>query len=246
MSLQFSNTTYKNGILQKIERDCNLGDGGITGNTTLLSQFTSDVNLALDRALSLIFQAGGTWQFDDSNQTDYQIITTSIVSGQRDYSFVTDGTGNIILDIYRVMVADVNGTFYDIQPVDVSSGFAPNSFVDGLNVGGLPNAYDKLGNGIFLDPIPNYNRANGLKVFINRESTYFLTTDTIKKPGIAGLFHEYLALRPSYQYARNKGLENTVALQNNVLIMEQDLQDYYRARERDVQKIIRPHFRSSR
>jgi hypothetical protein len=209
-------------------------------------QFTADINLALDKALTLIFQTGGTWQFDDSNQTDYPIITTNIVSGQRDYSFTTDATGNLILEIYRVLVADVNGTFYDVAPVDVGQGTAPRSYTDNLNVGGLPNTYDKLANAIFLDPIPNYNATAGLKVYINREGSYFNTNDTTKKPGFAGLFHEYLALRPSWQYACVNGLANVNKLEEQVLKMESDMQDYYRGREKDTQKVLYPLYRSSR
>lgn len=199
---------------------------------------TRDINLALDRAYSLIFQVGGTWQFDDSNHTDYPIITTAIVSGQRDYSFVSDEQGNLVLDIYKVMVADEQGNFYEITPVDQQSRNAPSGYNDGLNVTGLPNTYDKTANGIFLDAIPNYNRAGGLKVFINREGSYFTTSDTTKKAGFAGLFHEYLALRPSYQYAYRNKLENKADLEKEMLKMEQAIMDYYKARERDVQKTL--------
>lgn len=111
MSLVFSNTTTKNGLIQLCERTCGFNDGEISGNTTTLAKFTGDINIALDRALSIIFEVGGTWQFDDSNFTDYPIITTGIVSGQRDYSFTVDGSSNLILDIYRVQVSDSNGNF---------------------------------------------------------------------------------------------------------------------------------------
>lgn len=238
MSLAFSNTTTKGGILQLIERNVKLGDGGITGNATRLAEFTSDVNLALDDVLSTIFEVGGTWQFDDSNHTDYPIITTNIVSGQRDYTFVTDEQGNLILDIYKVMVADEQGNFSEIIPVDQQSRLSPPGYNDGNNTTGLPNTYDKTANGIFLDAIPNYNRTGGLKVFINREGSYFATTDTTKKPGFAGLFHEYLALRPSYQYAYRNGLENTKLLKQEMLEMEDKIRNYYKAREKDVQKTL--------
>lgn len=221
-------------------------DGYISGNPTKLAEFTSDVNLALDKVIALILQANGTWQFDDSNQTDYPIITTNIVSGQRDYSFVIDGAGNLILDVYRVLVADQNGVYHDVDPQDVSSGQATVGFTDGMNITGIPNSYDKNATGIFLDPIPNYNRSAGLKVYINREGSYFTVSDTTKKPGFAGLFHEYLALRPSYQYAYRKGLSNLNSLEKEMLKMEDDLQNYYKAREKDVQKIIRPVRRSAR
>lgn len=206
---------------------------------------TRDINLALDRALALIFQVGGMWQFDDSNQTDYPIITTSLVSGQRDYTFTSDEQGNLILDIYKVFVADSTGVFHEVFPVDVQSG-APYNYTSGLNVGGIPNTYDKTANGFFLDPIPNYTRANGLKVYINREGSYFTVADTTKKAGFAGHFHEYLALRPSYQYAYRNGLKNANVLKSEMLEMEEEIKSYYNTRERDVQKRIIGVRRSAR
>lgn len=238
MSIPFSNTTTKNGIIQLIERNLGFDDGAISGNSTLLAKFTADVNLTLDRVNALVLPASGTWQFDDSNQTDYPTITASLVSGQRSYSFTTDETGNFILDIYKVLVADNNGNYRELQPIDVQSDPEAISFLDGTNTTGIPNRYDKTANGIFLDPIPDYTYANGLKVLINREMTYFTTSDTTKKAGFAGIFHEYLALRPAYQYAYRKSLPNATSLEKETLRMEQAIVDYYSARERDVRNIL--------
>jgi hypothetical protein len=246
MSLAYSNTSTKNGLLQLCEKNCLLGDGGITSNATLKAQFTADINLALDEVMATIFGVGGTWQFDDTNQTDYPIITTDLVLGQRDYSFTTDEAGNLILDIYRVLVKNPAGQYSQIYPVDVSSGQAPMSYVDGLNTTGQPSTYDKLANGIFLDPIPNYNATAGLKIYINREGSYFTTSDTTKKPGFAGLFHEYLALKPSYNYASLNNLSTATSLFQRMTQVKNDLIAYYQAREKDVMKIIRPIRYSSR
>lgn len=233
MSIQFSDTTSNRGIVQLI--DSNVKTSEISYP---LIDKTRDINLALDRVLSLIFQVGGTWQFDDSNQSSYPILTTDIVDGQRDYSFVSDTSGNLILEMYKVMVADSTGLFREIWPVDVPAG-APSNYYDGLNTEGMPNSYEKLGNGIFLDPIPNYDRTDGLKIYINREATYFTTSDTTKKAGFAGLFHEYLALRPSYQYAYRNSLPNANQLLTEMTKMEQDIMDFYKSREKDVQKTLR-------
>lgn len=232
MSLQFSDTTNKRGIVELI--DANVKTSSISYPIT---DKTRDINLAVDKVLSIIFQAGGTWQFDDSNHSSYPILTTDIVDGQRDYSFTADTSGNLILEMYKVMVADSTGLFREITPVDVPEG-APVNYFDGLNTEGIPNTYEKLGNGIFLDPIPNYDKTGGLKIYINREASYFLTTDTTKKPGFAGIFHEYLALRPSYQYAVRNSLPNISLLQDQVLRMESDIADFYKGREKDVQKTL--------
>lgn len=229
-------------ILDVIDDNCKSNTGSYS-----VADKTRDINLALDRALALIFQVGGTWQFDDSNHVDYPIITTSLISGQRDYAFITDEQGNLILDIYKVMVKGSNGIFYEIYPVDVQTPQNDTaSFFTGQDVGGQPIRYDKTANGIFLDAIPNYNSDQGLKIYINREGSYFATTDTTKKPGFAGLFHEYLALRPSYQYAYRNSLPNAAVLKTEMLEMETEMQNYYRSRERDVQKVLRARPHNSR
>lgn len=241
MSLVFSDTTNKDGIIQTLERTLfgDSGDARISGNTTQLAYFTGDINLALDKALTIIFRAGGTWQFDDANHTDYPIITTDLVASQRDYSFTEDGNSNLILDIYKVFVANADGVYNEVHPVDVQSESNTQPFTDGQNAEGTPYRYDKTGNGIFLDPIPDYAETAGLKIYINREGSYFTTADTTKKPGIAGLFHEYLVLRPAYQYAYRNGLSNAGVLQDEMLRMEDAMRKYYGRRERDVRNTLK-------
>lgn len=222
-------------------------DDNVKSNSTSYSTAdkTRDINLALDRVFSIIFEVGGTWQFDDNNHGDYAIITTNIVSGRRDYSFTTDEQGNLILEIHKVFVADNTGLFREMATTDVPSG-APANYYDGQNTQGQPNSYDKTANGIFLDPIPDYSRTGGLKVYISREGSYFTTSDTTKKAGFAGLFHEYLALRPSYQYAYRNSLPNTNLLKQEMLEMEEAIKNYYKAREKDVKKTLRTISNNSR
>lgn len=238
MSLAFSNTSSKNGIIQGIERTLfgDNGDGRISGNTTLLAYFTSDINLALDRAFSLIFNAEGRWQFDDSNHTDYPIITTNLVANQRDYSFTADQNSNLILHIHKVLIAGDDGIYREIKAVDVQKDEDTTGFWDGRNTTGTPVQYDKTANAIFLDPIPSYSETNGLKIYISREASYFTTSDSTKKAGIAGIFHEYLILRPCWEYAFRNGLSNAGAIQNEMLRMEQEIVHYYSKRNKDEPK----------
>lgn len=244
MSIPFNDTVNKNGIIQIAEQNCKLNDGDISGDVTLMAQFTAGINLAIDEVLGFMFPLGGTWQLDDYNQTGYPIITTDLVSGQRDYTFVSDGAGNIVLDIYRVMVKDNGGIYKEILPIDQDTPNNTNqntdSFIDGRNTSGIPKRYDKLGNGIFLDPIPNYNSTAGLKVMINREATYFVVGDTTKKVGFASLFHEYFALSPSYKYARTKDLDNKNDLKTDMLAMQEAIKKYYGKREKDVKNRMSP------
>lgn len=239
MSLVFSDTSTKKGVIQTIERKLGFNDGDISGNTQRLKDFTAEINLTIDEMLGFLFPRTGSWQLDDSNQTDYPIIRRNIESGVRDYTFTTDGSSNIILDIWKVTIADSSGIRREILPADQqtrNSGTAVNvdTFIDGQNSSGTPYRYDKTGNGIFLDPVPNYNYTNGIEVYINREATYFTTANTTKKLGFAHLFHEYLAIRPAAVYAALKTLPNAVALQNERIAMRQAIMDYFGSREKDV------------
>lgn len=245
MSIQFSNTVTKAGIIQRIEDSCGFNDGDITGNATRLAKFTAKVNSALDEVTSIALKSSASWQFDDVNHTDYPIMTTDLVSGQQDYSFTSDGSGNLVLDIFKVMIKLPDGTWTEIKPVDRN---VPNNDTDSFDntVSGTPTRYDKLGNGIFLDAVPDYSSEDGLKVYINRESTYFLTSDTTKKAGFAGLFHDYLYLKPSYEYARDKGLSNVARLEKDVVLMQEAIRQHYATRERDIKRGMRPAITNSK
>ena len=253
MSTVFSNTTTKAGLIQLCEDWAGFGDGVISNNPTLLAKFTGYINLGLDDIWSVILQASGKWNFDDSNQTDYPIITTNLVSGRRDYTFTLDGTGNVILDIYRVMVANSSGQYTEIYPVDQqdTTSRAGNkedtgSFINGANATGTPTRYDKTANGIFLDVIPNYNSSNGLKIFINREASYFTTSDTTKKPGFAGLFQTYPAIFASELYAGIKTLSNLKKLTLDKANMRRDVENYYSKRDKDTAKRMTPNIENSK
>jgi hypothetical protein len=251
MSLQFSDTTNLNGIVELI--DANVG----TNSTSYpLKQKARDVNQAALRLQMLAIQAEGRFQVDDTNHTKYPLITADLVSGQRDYYFLTDEQSNIILDIYKVMIKDPAGIWVELKPVDQQS---PNSrmnpvreMLDGQDIGGTPDRYDKSWNSIFLEPIPNYNwrtaneGENGLKIWINREHSYFVSTDTTKVLGFGHAFHEYLALRPSYQYAYRKGLANKKDLQLEMIRMEEEIEEYFSKRARDEKTAIIPVYRSPR
>jgi hypothetical protein len=249
MSLSFNDTTNKKGIIQTIERILSLGDAFISGNTARLKEFTAEINLALDRAFAIIFGADGTWQFDDSGHTDYPIITTNLVSGQRDYSFTTDEGGNLILDIFKVLVqlSGDNAPFIEVFPVDVQSEReSTQGFWNGLNVEAIPLYYDKTANAIFFDPIPSYDKTDGIKIYISREGSYFLTTDTTKKPGFAGLYHEYLAYRPAYQFAVRNNLAIAPALRAEMLQLETDIEHHYARRERDKRSVLKMAYKEYR
>lgn len=196
------------------------------------AMIATDVNVAMDDVFAEILKNNG-WNIDDFNQTDYPIIKCNLVAGQRSYSFLRDESGNLILDIYKVMVMDQSGIYHELKPVDQQS-IAPDTMVDGQNTQGIPTTYDKTANGIFLDLIPSYSKTGGIKIFIDREPTYFLSTDTTKVPGFDGLCHDYLYLKPAYEYARDRAQPNREALFRDKEVSMQKIRTRYSVKEKDV------------
>ena len=241
MSLQFNDTTNFKGLVQIYEKEIGAERGFVSGNTNRLKEFTADANLALDDFTALAIQASGTWQYDDSNHTKYPIIKTNLVSGQRDYTFTTDEQSNLILDIYKVaFLPSASATlFQELDPFDELND-RNNSIVSESTTTGVPSRYGKLANGIFLDIPTNYNATNGLKVFINREASYFTSSDTTKKPGVPGIFHKYFALKPALDYARRKSLKTARNLAIEVAQMEEQAKRYYAKREKDIRHVMTP------
>lgn len=249
MSRQFNATASPyNGIVQGIEVALYGSDGltKISGNPKQLGLWTTRINRALDQALTLIFVADGTWQFDDSNHTDYPIITTNLVANQRDYAFTSDENGNLILEIAKVLVKDSGGEYRELTSKDAQSDRDTKGYWDGNESTGSPQSYDKTANSIFLDPVPPANVTNGLKIYISREGSYFSTSDTTKKPGFAGIFHDYLVVRPAFDYAIENSFANAGGLQIRVQEMEQKMGEYYSRRNQDEPKRMMANYQNNR
>lgn len=253
MAIKFNSTTDLDGLVQLFEEEIGANTGDVSGNTTRLKKFTARCNAALDSYFALAIQASGKWQLDDTNHTDYPFIETDLIALQRDYSFTTDGSGNKILDIYKVMIKNQDGIYYEIFPIDQQSDEYTDSFWSEQDQTGQPMRYDKTANGIFLDVLPNYNwrtveeGEKGVKIFINRESDYFATSDTTKKAGYP--YHqEYFYKKPAYEYARIKGLSSKNDLEKEIFKLEGDvvsgrvglIAKAYGNRSKDEADVFRP------
>ncbi len=232
-----------NQIIGRIERTCGFNTGDITNNAQRKADFTDAMNVAQDEVFSIIFnKVNNGWQFDDTTHTKYPIIKADLVKGQRDYAFTNDEQGNLILDIFKVLVTDPDGNTKEIEQVDRFALNSSNVNLDSFstNEEGVPSRYDLLANGVFLDKIPSYDLEDGLQLYISREGTYFATTDTTKKPGFAGLYHDYLVLRPAYEYARDKGLDNVERLKRDLAEMRDAIETHYGNRGRGISRTLTP------
>jgi len=171
------------------------------------------INNAYDRVASLILRTDSKWQFDDSNFTDLPNATTTITSGQQDYSLATSH-----LTIDRVEVKDSGGTWHLLTPID-RSDISQEPLAQGettrtgayLSSNGIPQEYDTVGNSIFLYPTPNFTQSASIKVYFTRGPDKFtsgqVTTGT-KEPGFPSPWHDLLSYGSSYDYAVANGLPN--------------------------------------
>lgn len=226
-------------ILNRIEDTCGFNRGDITNNAVRKSRFTDAINVAQDEVWSIIFnKVNKWWQADDIYHTKYPIITLDVVSGQRDYSFITDEQGNMILDIYKVMLTDSEGNVHEIPQVDQQEKNADGAFY--TTETGLPTGYDVTANGIFFNIIPNFSKDDAIEIYINRTAMRFATTDTTKMAGYNPLYHEYLVLKPSYEYARDTGLKNAEQLKRDMNEMRKDIETAYGNRGKDINRSFKP------
>jgi hypothetical protein len=215
--------------------------GDITGNSDRLLEFTARLNRAYDRAATEIMSADGRWQWDDTNYTDLPIGSTPLVSGQQDYTMDVEH-----LAITKVLILDSSGNKYVINPIDENDPMGRVYLEDTTTSGGIPMFYDKKGTSLFLYPTPNYNKDAGLIVHYQRKPVYFGSDDTTQTPGVPFIFHRYLSLLASLDYAVSK----TLAQKNDLAVLVKDMGtaivDFYSKRAKDEAKFIRPIIRSSR
>lgn len=200
--MNFSNTTDKNGIIQTIEFWCGMSDGEISGDSTRLKVFTSRINSGFDRILPLLLPRTDGIKWDDLNHTDLPVGTTNLVSGQADYTVDADDNSLDILRIVKVKILTSSAAtqYTDVDVIDGSDSDVFDAISPNSAETGVPTKVLIRGNTFHLFPKPNYAATAGIKLFFEREQSYFASTDTTKEPGIPKPFHELLALYPAHDW----------------------------------------------
>lgn len=217
--MQFSDTTNKNGIIQDCEFLLSFNDAGISGNSTLLKQFTALANHAWDEAVDIILQSNVEWVFDDSNYTDFPIGATDLVDGQKDYKLpAASGSADIstFLRLIRVEVRDSSGQYRKIDLM-ASSPNTENGISSLYTVDGLPQYYRLIGDSVELYPSPatsSVTLTDGLKIHFQRSKPDFASTDTTKQPGFPSIYHRLISLKTSLDYAATRGMKQADYISN--------------------------------
>lgn len=202
-----------------------------------------NINNAYERVVSLIMTSDGRWEWDDANQTDFPIATTSITTDQQDYAMAVTH-----LNIIRVEIKDSNGNWSQLTPFS-QSDLKGTSLTDFMKTSGMPIYYDKLNASLLLYPKPNYTQTASLKVYFQRPPALYtsgeVTTGT-KVPGFNSLYHNLISLHAAHDYAVSKGLSNVNQIAADIQRQEDALVSDYELRDRDQPLKLRVAYRNPR
>lgn len=194
------------------------------------------INNAYERVASLILQADGRWQWDDTNfTTDFPIATTNLVLGQADYTLASTH-----LRILRVEVADSSGTFSKLEQFDPADKLT-DSLTQLATETGTPTTYDIIGASVVLYPKPNYNYTAGLKIYFQRGPSLFTSAEVTtgsKNPGFNSLYHDLIPLWVAYNYALDNSQSTANGYMNEIIRKEESLKDDYSSRNKDQRDIL--------
>ena len=205
---------------------------------------TRNFNLALDELSGVIIGCDGTWQWDDSNYTDLPIGVTSIVNNQQDYSFADEH-----LTIEALEIKDASGNWTRLKPINLYPEFNEalrGSITSFMSTPGMPEYYDKVGDSVFLYPIPNYTQAESLKAFFQRKADPFTTADTTKEPGFAKHLHRYLSISVAYDWAVAKSHPKMNFLLNEKERYKKMIMDFYTKRIKDEVRRLKPLYQNNK
>ena len=228
----FSDTSTNQGLIQDITF--------LTGASLTeypIADRTRNINEWARKVLVKILTSQDEWDFDDSNHTDFPILSGDLVSGQRDYSLPISSEG--MLQIKSVEISD-GSKFYLASPIDKSEQHkaVSNDDIDSLYSKSEPR-YDLQYGSLFVYPLPSANITNGLKIWINRDISPFTASDTTKTPGFDPVFHRILSFGAAYDWALARGGKNLNLLFASVNDLMNQLGDYYSKKQDDRQNAIK-------
>ena len=193
--MQFSDTTNKNGVLQRIERYGEYGDGVITGDDLLKRQVTADVNETLYDLTTIIMLQQDSFDWDDPYKTDYPIATTPLIAGQRDYQFDSIS----FLKLKRVDITYDGTNWVRATAFDSSAyqeGFGNDTKVDEQFTTDEPY-YDPKAFGFWLYPAATAAQVTAgakARIEFSRAHTEFESTDTTAEIPIDRPFQHLVAV----------------------------------------------------
>lgn len=172
----------------------------VTGD--ILTDATALMNRAFDDIMPLLLSYTDKPRWDDLNHTDRPVGKINIVSGKHDYTITADDNSLDILNLLdvRILQSSTATQYQTLERLTLDDELALDAMSPNSNDTSIPSYWLEKGNTVFLYPKPNYSATNGIKLFFEREQSYFTTADTTKEPGIPKPFHEILVLHAALRW----------------------------------------------
>lgn len=182
--MTYSDTTNKNGCIQFIESLCKLGDGGITGDTTLFKQITSYFNQADKKVSMALLKVDKNFKWDDSKYTDFPIANIDIVASQRDYTLPGAVSGGNTSTLWKILKVEIlkNGNYEEIPIMEAEENEEPDITT--------PTKYNIFGSSLRFKELPESNITSGLRITFQRSGVEFTTSSTTEQPGYMDVYHD--------------------------------------------------------
>ena len=206
----YTDSTNKNGLLQRCEFWARMSDGEITGDATLKAQFTANLNAEADMMFTEALLSLDDVELDDKNHTKYPVFTRALVAGQKDYAFTISDRW---LKMLRVDVTYDGVNYVRASRVnlnDMGDGIGSDTN-ESANYSTSAPVYDMKYNSLWIYPLATADEVTAgalVRVEVVRDIDPFTTSDTTQEPWMDRAFHELLAVRATYPWVVTNKSEN--------------------------------------
>lgn len=212
--MNYSDTTNKTGIIQRNEMLCSMGDGAISGDATLLKQFTGLNNESYYEVWMAEMSVNYKARADDYNYTDLPDAPIALVAGQADYTLPVAVASANVATFLRL-----NGLYYKmgneriyLRPMQSNETRSDTQ--------GTPTAYQLNGKSFIFDrPVSSdfVSRVTYIHAEFQRVPDAFLSVDTTQQPGFMETYHDLIPLRSSAKYLMPIDMNTATAYNNEFL-----------------------------
>lgn len=235
--MKFNDSALNTGICQDAR-----GLLGIGVNDTITypnSDIARNSNNWYRKAVNLIWENVGDWEYDDTSASTLPIATTDLVASQADYELPSGAQM-----VERVEVMDSSGDYVLLKPI-TKEMVTDEAMTEKFKTDGLPEYYDIVGRSVVLYPSPSATETTltaGLKIYVSRDITEFNSTTTTREPGFANNFHRILSLGSALDKAIAVGMFDKVeTFQGQIKEITKEMEEFYsRRHERDFRIKIKP------
>ena len=239
--MQFNAVTSQQGLCQ--DARFLLGFGVNDSATYPNADIARNANNWYRRAVNLIWESVGDWEYDDTNASTLPLATTDLVAEQADYELPSTAQ-----KLDKVEVLDNDGDYQLLTPI-TKEMVTGEAMTEEFGDSGMPQYYDIVGRSIVLYPTPSASEVTttaGLKIYVSRDITEFNSTTTTREPGFANNFHRFISTGAALDYANGRGMTDKVNLfVGQIREIQTEMQEFYaRRHERDFRPRIMPSTQS--